>query len=177
MQKTKNQKPWLIYDRSKSSGLKFRIINQRDMGFLAELYASTRAEEVASTGWGENQTKLFLQQQFDAQHSHYQEQYPDADWLIVIKDRKRIGRLYLVRWPSQHRLIDIALVPDMQGQGLGVAMILDLMDEADAAGKALSLHVEKFNPAKDLYLKMGFETIQDKGVYDLMAWPKGSKIK
>ena len=176
MPKTKNQKPWSKYDRAKSSGLKFRVINQRDMGFLAELYASTRAEEIASTGWGKKQTQLFLKQQFDAQHAHYQEQYPDADWLVVIKDRKRIGRLYLERWPSQHRLIDIALVPEMQGQRIGVAMILDLMDEAEADDKVLSLHVEKNNPAKDLYLHMGFETLADKGVYDLMAWPKGSNI-
>ena len=173
----KNQKSWHKYSRSKSSGLKFRVINQRDMVFLAGLYASTRTEEVASTGWGKKQTQLFLQQQFDAQHLHYQKQYPDADWLVVLKERKRIGRLYLERWPSQNRLIDIALLPEMKGKGLGVAMILDLMDEAKSAGKALSLHVEKFNPAKELYLGMEFDTIKDKGVYDLMAWPKGSKIK
>ena len=177
MPKTKNQIPWAKYGRSKAAGLKFRLINQRDMGFLADLYASTRAEEIASTGWGEKQTQQFLQQQFDAQHTHYQKQYPDADWLVILKERERIGRLYLERWPSQHRLIDIALVTEMRGKGLGAALILDLMDEAKSAGKALSLHVEKFNPAKDLYLRMGFETLADKGVYDLMAWPKGSEIK
>lgn len=147
------------------------------MKFLSALYASTRKEEVASTGWGEPQTKLFLQQQFDAQHAHYMEQYPDADWLIIIQKRVRIGRIYLERWPSQHRLIDIALVAEMQGKGFGAALILDLMDEADFANKALSLHVEKFNPAKELYSRMGFETVADKGVYDLMAWPKGCEVK
>ena len=177
MPDSKREKSWHHYQRSKKAGLIFRKFNQRDMEFLAGLYASTRAKEVASTGWGENQTRLFLQQQFDAQHSHYQEQYPDADWLVVLKERTRIGRIYLERWPSQHRLIDIALVVEMQGKGFGAALILDLMDEAKSAGKALSLHVEKFNPAKELYLRMGFETIKDKGVYDLMAWPKGSKIK
>lgn len=147
------------------------------MKFLSAHYASTRKEEVASTGWGEPQTKLFLQQQFDAQHAHYMEQYPDADWLIIIQKRVCIGRIYLERWPSQHRLIDIALVADMQGKGFGAALILDLMDEADLANKALSLHVEKFNPAKELYARMGFETVADKGVYDLMSWPKGCEIK
>ena len=177
MSDSKRAKSWGNYQRSKKAGLTFRKFNQRDMKFLAEVYASTRAKEVAATGWGENQTQLFLQQQFDAQHSHYQEQYPDADWLVVIMGRQRIGRLYLERWPSQHRLIDIALLPEMQGQGLGVAMILDLMDEAEQAGKAFSLHVEKFNPAKELYLSIGFEVLADKGVYDLMAWPKGSAVR
>lgn len=176
MPKAKTQKSWFKYNRSKSAGLRFRVINQRDMGFLASLYASSRANEIAATGWGKDQTQQFLQQQFDAQHSHYQEQYPDADWLVIIKDRKRIGRLYLERWPSQHRLIDIALVPENQKRGLGVAMILDLMDETTEADKKLSLHVEKFNPAKSLYLQLGFETVEDKGVYDLMAWPNSGGI-
>ncbi|MEM7302678.1 MAG: GNAT family N-acetyltransferase [Pseudomonadota bacterium] len=163
------------YLRSRNAGLSFRKFNQRDMEFLEALYASTRADEVAQAGWSDEQANEFLSGQFKAQHSHYQEHYPDADWLVVIKQRERIGRLYLERWPTQHRLIDIALIPESQKQGLGVAMILDLMDESKQADKDLSLHVEKFNPARDLYASLGFEAIEDKGVYDLMRWGGASK--
>ena len=44
------------------------------------------------------------------------------------------------------------------------------MDEAAAAGKDVSIHVEKFNPAMRLYRRLGFATEEDKGVYDLMRW-------
>ncbi|MDO9561897.1 MAG: hypothetical protein Q7J60_09770 [Bradyrhizobium sp.] len=44
------------------------------------------------------------------------------------------------------------------------------MDEATACGKAVSIHVEKFNPAIRLYRRLDFETVEDKGVYDLMRW-------
>ena len=81
-----------------------------------------------------------------------------------------IGRLYLERWPTQHRLIDIAFLPPHRGKGLGEALLRDLMDEAAAAGKAVSIHVEKFNPAMRLYLRLGFKTEEDKGVHDLMRW-------
>jgi ribosomal protein S18 acetylase RimI-like enzyme len=50
----------------------------------------------------------------------------------------------------------------------------DLMDEAGSAGKALSIHVEKFNPALRLYRRLGFQTIEDKGVYDRMRWTAAS---
>ena len=39
-----------------------------------------------------------------------------------------------------------------------------------AAGKALSIHVEKFNPALRLYERLGFSVKEDKGVYLLMEW-------
>ncbi len=81
-----------------------------------------------------------------------------------------IGRLYIERWPSQHRIIDIAFLPEHRGKGFGEALLRDLMDEAAAAGKAVSIHVEKFNPAMRLYRRLGFGTEEDKGVYDLMRW-------
>ena len=81
-----------------------------------------------------------------------------------------IGRLYIERWPSQHCIIDIAFLPEHRGKGLGAALLRDLMDEAAAAGKAVSIHVEKFNPAMQLYRRLGFTTVEDKGVYDLMRW-------
>ncbi|HEY0567915.1 MAG TPA: GNAT family N-acetyltransferase, partial [Xanthobacteraceae bacterium] len=96
--------------------------------------------------------------------------YPEADWLVTVHRGDNIGRLYIERWPSQNRIIDIALLPEYRGKGLGEALLRDLMDEAAAAGKAVSIHVEKFNPATRLYRRLGFKTAEDKGVYDLMRW-------
>ena len=161
---------WLQYRRSAEQGLSFRRFVARDLAFLKSLYASTRADELAQTPWSEAEKEEFLNFQFDAQHRHYMEHYPDADWLIVKLDRTRIGRLYLERWPSQHRIIDISLMGDYRSKGLGAAMMLDVMDEAAEAGKAVSIHVEKNNPAMHLYKRLGFTATEDKGVYDLMIW-------
>ena len=46
-----------------------------------------------------------------------------------------IGRLYIERWPSQHRIIDIAFLPDHRGRGFGTALLRDLIDEAAAAAR------------------------------------------
>ncbi len=151
-------------------GVSYRPFVEADLPFLALIYASTRAEEVASTGWPLEMQLQFLSHQFDAQHRHYQRHYPDAEWLVIERGGKPIGRLYLEEWPSQIRLIDIALLPEARGAGVGSAILADLQEMAAAAGKALSIHVERNNPAMSLYLRLGFAKVDEHGVYDLMEW-------
>jgi ribosomal protein S18 acetylase RimI-like enzyme len=158
------------WTRAAGAGLTFRPITDADLPFLARLYASTRTGELANVPWSDEQKAAFLDMQFQAQHTHYQRYYPQADWLMTMRDGEDVGRLYIERWPSQHRIIDIAFLPAHRGNGLGEALLRDLLDEAAAAGKAISIHVEKFNPAMRLYRRLGFATEEDKGVYDLMRW-------
>jgi ribosomal protein S18 acetylase RimI-like enzyme len=156
--------------RAAGLGLTFRRIADADLPFVARVYASTRAEELAVTPMTDAQKAAFLETQFQLQHAHYQKYYPQADWLVTMRGGEDIGRLYLERWPSQHRIIDIAFLPEHRGQGWGEALLRDLMDEAAAAAKDVSIHVEKFNPAMRLYRRLGFQVEEDKGVYDLMRW-------
>jgi ribosomal protein S18 acetylase RimI-like enzyme len=147
-----------------------RPATEADCDFLQTLYASTRAEELAVTDWSEEQKAAFCRQQFDAQDAHYREHYPTAAFSIVERDGAAIGRLYVDRWTREIRIMDIALLPEHRGAGLGTGLLRGLMEEAAAAGKALSIHVEKFNPALRLYDRLGFRVKEDKGVYLLMEW-------
>ncbi|BAV48910.1 N-acetyltransferase GCN5 [Mesorhizobium loti] len=158
-----------VWSRSRQAGLAFRAATEADLPFLSRLYASTRLEELAVTLWSEAQKAAFLDMQFQAQHAHYRKHYPEADWLVVERAGQDIGRLYIERWPSQHRIIDIAFLPEHRCKGYGSALLRDLIDEAWLAGKSVSIHVEKNNPARRLYVKLGFAVVEDKGVYDLMA--------
>uniref|UniRef100_A0A974A4M8 GNAT family N-acetyltransferase n=1 Tax=Bradyrhizobium septentrionale TaxID=1404411 RepID=A0A974A4M8_9BRAD len=158
------------WTRAADAGLSFRRIAEADLPFLGRLYASTRVEELAVTPWSAEQKAAFLAMQFRAQHVHYQHYYPTADWLVTMRNGEDIGRLYVDRWPSEHCVIDIAFLPEYRGVGLGGALMRDLLDEAAGAGKPMSIHVEKFNPAMRLYRRLGFVTEEDKGVYDLMRW-------
>jgi ribosomal protein S18 acetylase RimI-like enzyme len=151
-------------------------MQEADLPFLGRLYASTRWDELAPAAWSDAEKSTFLDMQFHAQHAHYQQHYPAADWLVILRDGEPIGRLYIVRWQREHRLIDIAFMPEHRGQGFGTALMRDLMDEAAAAGKPLSIHVEKFNPAMRLYRRLGFVTAEDKGVYDLMRWTPPTQV-
>jgi ribosomal protein S18 acetylase RimI-like enzyme len=151
-------------------GLTCRPMTDDDLPFLFGLYASTRSEEVAGAGWPPETQIAFLRQQFDAQHHHYTTYYPNADWWVVEHAGAAIGRFYVEEWPSQFRIIDIALSPGAQGNGFGSALINDLFARARGIGKKVSIHVEKNNPAMRLYHRLGFAKAEDKGVYDLMEW-------
>jgi ribosomal protein S18 acetylase RimI-like enzyme len=163
--------PPVGWSRAAQAGLTFRRITDADLPFLARVYGSTRAEELATVSdWSDEQKAAFVDHQFRAQHAHYQKCYPEADWLVISHAGEDVGRLYIERWPTQHRLIDITFLPEHRGQGFGEALLRDLMEEAAAVNKAVSIHVEKFNPAMGLYRRLGFTFVEDKGVYDLMHW-------
>src|SRR5947209_19951959 len=103
------------WSRAAAAGLAFRRIGDADLPFLSRLYASTRMEELAVTDWSDAQKAAFLQAQFDAQHAHYQKYYQGSDFLLIERAGEPIGRLYLARWASEHRIVDIALVAEHRG--------------------------------------------------------------
>jgi GNAT superfamily N-acetyltransferase len=156
--------------RAAKAGLTFRPIADADQPFLARVYASTRRDELAATSMTELQKAALLLLQFRAQHAHFQKHHPQADRLVVMGGGNDIGRLYIERWPTRHGIIDITLLPEYRGHGAGEVLLRDLMDEAAAAGKDVSILVEKCNPAMRLCRRLGFVAEQDKGVYDLMRW-------
>jgi GNAT superfamily N-acetyltransferase len=156
--------------RAADAGLTFRPATDADLPFLIAVFASTRAKELAMVPWSEAEKTAFVDMQFRAQHTHYQRHHSGADRLVTMRAGEAIGRLYLERTPHEHCIIDITFLPQHRGQGLGAALLKDLQDEAAAAGKAVEIHVEKFNPAMQLYCRLGFRTEEDLGVYQRMRW-------
>lgn len=153
--------------------LRLRAATDLDLPFLAHLYGSVRAEELAGTDWAAEQREAFLRQQFEAQHAWYRESYTGASWDVVEVDGVPAGRLYVARWPNEVRIVDISLLPEHRGRGLGSALLTAVFAEADAAAKPVSIHVERFNPALRLYTRLGFALREDKGVYLLLQRPVG----
>lgn len=145
-----------------------RPVSPGDGPFLYRVYAGTRQEELANLPWTEAQKEDFLWMQFDAQDRYYREHYPETSFLIVLSDEKQAGRLYVARWQDEIRIVDIALLPEHRSRGIGTSLLRDLLTEAGRAGKPVSIHVEKFNPALRLYERLGFRPVADKGVYFLM---------
>ena len=156
-------------ERSAALGIGYRDAADRDMDFLYEVYAQTRLEELAVTDWTLQQKRVFLHQQFTAQHTHYRAHYPGAEWLVIEQCDSPIGRLYIDEWAAEIRIVDIALLPAAQGRGIGSEILSDLVERSERARKPLSIHVEHNNPAMTLYRRLGFTIAGDAGVYQLMV--------
>lgn len=147
-----------------------RDIEPGDEPFLFEVYTSTRLDELAVTGWSELQIHAFLAQQFAAQHSHYQTHYADAQFSVIMDGDTPIGRLYVARWPREIRIVDIALLSEYRGRGVGAQLLREILAEGRASAKPVTIHVERMNPALRLYERLGFRETKDKGVYLLLTW-------
>jgi ribosomal protein S18 acetylase RimI-like enzyme len=142
---------------STSPTLTLRPITDADHPFLLRLYASTRAEEMARVPWTDEQKAAFVLQQFTAQHAWWTEHYPEATFDLVMYDDRPVGRLYVDRWEREIRIVDVAVVPEHRGLGFGEHLIRRVFDEGDASGRSVSIHVERFNRARSLYERLGFE--------------------
>ena len=152
------------------TGVTLRPVTEADYDFMRGLYASTREAEMAHFPFDEAQKRAFLDQQFAAQFAHYGIHYPTCERNIIERDGVPVGRLWIDEWRDQIRLVDIALVPEYRGGGIGSALVRRVMDRGAAAGKPVTIHVEGFNPALGLYRRFGFEHVDTNGVYLLMRW-------
>jgi ribosomal protein S18 acetylase RimI-like enzyme len=155
-------------------GLVLRLATNGDLPFLAEVYATTRREELAHVPWPDEQKAAFLRWQFENQDRSYHQYYPQCEFLVIERSSgpsaEAIGRLYVDRWSDQIRLVDIALLPAYRGAGHGGALLQSILREGQASGKAVSIHVEANNRAMTLYRRLGFVPVDSNGVYLLMRW-------
>ncbi|KZK84507.1 Mycothiol acetyltransferase [Pseudovibrio sp. Ad13] len=162
---------------AKNREVSFRDERPADQLILRKLYRTTRENELAQTGWREEDKQAFVEMQFKAQQTHYRKHYPEAQWLVVELEGVAIGRLYIEDWECEIRIIDIAIVPEIRGQGIGSALIRQILRQGDRQVKKVGIHVEKNNPAMSLYKRLGFALCEDKGVYDLLKWaPTRSEV-
>jgi ribosomal protein S18 acetylase RimI-like enzyme len=142
----------------------------KDNEFLYRVYASTRQEELAQVDWDTAQKEAFLRMQFEAQAKYYAENYVGAQFQIVLLNDTPVGRLYVVRWAKEIRIMDIALLPEYRGRGIGSALLKEILAEGQARGVPVTIHVERLNPALRLYDRLGFRLAEDKGVHYLLEW-------
>jgi len=157
--------------------LERRPIRDDDLPFLRRLYASTRTEELAVLDWSDEEKASFLAMQFEAQHRHYQEYFPAARFELLLLDGTPIGRLYVDRREEEIRLVDISFLPEHRGKGMGTPLVRELLEEAEAGGRSVRIHVERFNPAQRLYERLGFRRVEEVGVYFLMEWRPGGPAR
>jgi ribosomal protein S18 acetylase RimI-like enzyme len=151
----------------RTASVTLRPVDEHDDRFLRRLYAALREDEFRLVAWDDTRTQAFLRQQFDAQDAHYRT-YDNARFDVIEVDSEPAGRLYVARWEDEIRIMDIALLPEYRGKGIGTQLLRKLLDECARTGRRVSIHVEKNNPALSLYVRLGFVPVRDRGVYLLM---------
>ena len=152
--------------------VELRAVAPGDDEFLLDVYASTRADEMALVNWDDATKRAFLRTQYDAQKAEYGARFPDAQYDVILLDGRAAGRLWVGRDEKEIRLLDIALLPWAQRRGVGAALVGELIEEARASGKKLRHMVFVLNEgARRLYERLGFEVFDEVGgAYLHMEW-------
>jgi len=151
------------------SPITLRPVVAADEPLLLEIYASTRAEEMAMVPWTSEQQDAFVRMQFISQQEHYKKLQPDADHDIILLNGRPVGRLYVARTNERIEIMDITVLPQDRSSGVGSRLIKSLMDEASAS-RPLRIYVETFNPSRRLFERLGFKAVDEQGFHLLMEW-------
>ncbi|HYX70550.1 MAG TPA: GNAT family N-acetyltransferase [Terriglobales bacterium] len=141
-----------------------------DEDFLLRVYACTREAEMAMVPWPLEQKAAFVRMQFEAQTRHYRAQHPQAEYNIVVHQGRDAGRLWVARKPDGIHILDVTLLPEFRGAGVGKLLLRQLQEEGSRSALPLSIYVESFNPSLRLFEKMGFRKANEEGVHWLLQW-------
>lgn len=146
-----------------------RPAGEADEHFLRALHASTRPD-LAVLGLPAGQLEALLDLQHRARETSYRQQFPGAQDRLVVVGGTPVGRLLLAREPGRTRVVDLALLPQARGRGIGTAVLRGVLEEAQARGWPVTLHVEAGNPARALYERLGFRVVAEQPPYQEMEW-------
>jgi ribosomal protein S18 acetylase RimI-like enzyme len=151
-----------------------RPVYSGDQEFLFQLYASTREGEFSALGWSRAQLEPLLRMQFASQGEWYETAYPGSDHQIATIDGLPIGRMIVKRTPEAILLVDISLLPEHRGHGIGEKLLRALLEESIEQGVPVRLQVLKNNPAARLYERLGFVKTGEDQMYWQMERRPGS---
>jgi ribosomal protein S18 acetylase RimI-like enzyme len=165
--------------------MNLRPARPEDEPFLRQLRGQVDADRLFMNQWGGQEAdevrREILDLQFRAQSAHHK--LLKAQWEthenVIEMDGAPVGRFVVSGGRLELRLVEIAIVREWRGKGIGEFIIRNTMEECARSGRFLSLMVEKTNVrALKLYQTLGFSAAADMGHHVLLQWvPPGAKME
>ena len=159
--------------RVRPETLELRPVSEADRDFLLRVYADARRDELERTNWPDEQKRLFVEHQFDAQTRHYREVYPASKHLIINWNDEPVGRLFISSDPEEIAILDVTVLEEYRGRGIGTRIIESLTSDAAASQQRVRIYVEFFNPSGAFFQRRGFEPAEQDGIYIKFVWSPG----
>lgn len=142
-----------------SNEISFRLAEENDKSFLLKLRIETMNAHIFNAGLTPN----------DSNHTERINYRFDCA-SIVLSGNEEIGLLKVVKEGSLWDLVQIQLISSRQRKGIGRKVILDVLNEAFKNNAGVKLSVFKTNPAKNLYIELGFKIyLETETTYEMQA--------
>ncbi len=147
-----------------------RPVTDGDREFLLRVYEASRETELSAVQWDKSLKRAFLEHQFEAQNAHYRKHYAGATFDIILYGGEPCGRLLVHRGESQFAIMDLTVLPEFRGRGIGSELVRRVVGEAGDLGRSVRVFLEIFNPHQAFFQKRGFSVVEDDGVSRRYEW-------
>lgn len=153
--------------------LSLRDQRDEDAPFIEQLFMTSQGRTgEALLRLPEPGRSLLFAQQLQGQEQSWLVRFGPQGRKIIYDGEARIGRLWTAQLgEDEMRIVELALVPQRRGQGLGAAILTALMERAQARSQRVSFRTTYDNPAQRLYRRLGFREVARDEVYLSFAWP------
>lgn len=140
-----------------------RSAGSEDAEFLYSLFVATMRSSITQVWgiWDEPRWAAFFRNHFDP-----------ARYQVVVVEGHDVGALAVERRSNEVYLDTVEIAPEYQGSGLGTALIREVLRDAWSQALPVTLQVNRANPSKRLYERLGFVEIGRTGThYRMQAAP------
>src|SRR5215212_8390315 len=103
--------------------IQLRTVVEKDNAFIEAAYRTTREAELNLTNWSPHQKSAFISMQSTAQLAEYKTKLPGALFQVIIHNKKDAGRFFTCENEDDIRLIDITILPEFTGKGIGTNLL------------------------------------------------------
>jgi len=112
-----------------------------------------------------------------AQDEWFEKGLAAAEFSVMELDGEPIGSIGLKQEPDCLHLVELQILPEYQGRGLGSALLRIQIEQAQRLQKRIALRVLLQNRAKSLYARHGFLVTGQDDTHYLMEWrPREASI-
>lgn len=139
--------------------------------FLFKVFKESRPELNLINDISEEQKTNIILQQFTMEHQQLIQMYPNAELNIVMLNKEPVGRIYINYGQTSVRILEIGVLEQYRGLGIGKKILTRVIKEAEKNEKTVNLQVAWFNQsAYTFYERIGFKVVENNGVVSEMQY-------
>jgi GNAT superfamily N-acetyltransferase len=141
--------------------MNLRPATSTDTAFLRQLHHRVYRDVVTRQfgTWDEN-----------AQDDWFEKGLADAEFSVVEENGEPIGAIGLKDRAEYLQLVELQILPEYQGRGVGSALLRAQMEHAQRTQRSIALRVLLENRARSLYARHGFVISGRTETHYLMEW-------
>ncbi|MEI3790112.1 MULTISPECIES: GNAT family N-acetyltransferase [unclassified Chryseobacterium] len=143
----------------------YRKASENDIDYLLDLRTKTMNPHYADSNLPTDKETTLQRILYQFEKAH-----------IILLNNEPAGLLKISKAEDKTEVLQLQIDPSQQGKGLGKTILTDILKEASAEEKIVSLSVLKTNKAQNLYKSLGFKVVDEDEYSFFMEFQGGFRL-